>query len=73
MGFNSAFKGLMLFSETIAVQSEYLTGHKNTPCGYKAEILMLQHLVTYSTYILYVTTADHTVITPQYETANCSV
>lgn len=44
----------MMLREVIAVRSEYLTRHTNTPCGYEAEILMLQHLVT-------VTTAAYTV------------
>ena len=39
MGFNSGFKGLMLYREIIAVCSEIHTKHINTVCGQNVEML----------------------------------
>jgi hypothetical protein len=49
MGFNSAFKGLMLFREIIAVCSEICTKHISTLCGQNLELLnvkLVVHIVT---------------------------
>jgi len=37
MGFNSGFKGLMLYREIIAVCSQIHTKHINTVCGQNVE------------------------------------
>jgi hypothetical protein len=39
MGFNSAFKGLMLYREIIAVCSQIQTKHINALCGQNVEFL----------------------------------
>jgi hypothetical protein len=39
MGFNSAFKGLILYREIIVVCAEIHTKHINTVCGQNVELL----------------------------------
>jgi len=39
MGFNSGFKGLMLYGEVIAVCSQIHTKHINTQCGQNGEFV----------------------------------
>jgi len=49
MGFNSGFKGLMLYREIIAVCSEIHTKHINMLCGQNVELLdvkLVVHIVT---------------------------
>jgi len=49
MGFNSAFKGLMVYREITAVCSQIHTEHTNTLCGQNVELLnvkLIVHIVT---------------------------
>ena len=53
MGFNSGFKGLMLYGEILAVCSEIHTKHINTMCGQNVELLnvkLVVHIVTTGLY-----------------------
>jgi len=55
MGFNSAFKGLMLYREIMAVCSEIHTKHINTLCGQNVELLDVKlsvHIVTMASHSL---------------------
>jgi len=49
MGFNSGFKGLILYGEIIAVCSEIHTKHINTLCGQGVQFVnvkLVVHIVT---------------------------
>ena len=48
MGFNSAFKGLMLYWEIIAVYSQIHTKHINTLCGQNVEFVNVKPIDTQS-------------------------
>jgi hypothetical protein len=61
MGFNSAFEGLMLCREIIAVCFEIHTKHINTLCGQNAELLNVKlavHIVTTGLYRVMNVTAN---------------
>ena len=45
MGFNSGFKGLMLYREIIAVRSESHKKCINIPCGQNAELYIKTQIV----------------------------
>ena len=59
MGFNSGFKGLMLYMEIIAVCSQIRTEHVNTLCG-KVQISVVLKLALH-------------IVTDEFRTVNCNI
>jgi len=48
MGFNSGFKGLIVYREVIALSSKIRTKHANKFCEQNAEFFNVKHICIYT-------------------------